>query len=408
MLSQMSGMPQDGHTNAQEKSCHVHQPSNLIVEQNAKKESSTTPIHAWGQKCQELLENLARLRKTRKKVSGLRLSLNEMRNALKLEREDLSTRDAQLFQRIRLLFDDKKISELDSLFDMFEGLRESRSRLQLQENDYLLTEDQLICAEWELAEAESSLYERNLSAQISAQGNDELADFQADTKNTYSTFSTQDGLADMSPQFDRYVSRRGDYCLVEERLEGIRAERAHWIEEELGRAQIGRGFDERSKTFLREFDAHHKQLQQDLVDVEEDIRKLKKAIDAKDKAFVTQFNQTIGDLAMAPTWDIAECSEDDLTPAGLETHEFDPLLYREDDRRPPFPNSFFEPDGPTVSPVNYINQWLLHKLRISTHEVSLFKFTGDFGRLGLTSLQIQEVALDWWFKDDSGADFAAA
>jgi hypothetical protein len=367
----------------------------------------------------KLIDTFARLTAKREHVLPLRLQLHDLRASLKHKRTALNLQDAQLIQRMRVLFSKNMTPEMESLLDDFTAMQEARDQLPPEEDDYDKLEDQLIRQEWELQEAELRIYGGGASAQISALGDDELAILEETFKDTESMLSTRSGgPAENSQPFTKYLSRRGDANIVKERIDGLRAERAQLIEEEIMRARIGLTLDEPSRAFLATFDTNHQALQLELTRIEEDILRLKEAL-VDDDGILFSTDQFDGG-----PWEIVDGQISDIMQrlslegdSGFDFADADPsikeplllpVLPVEERLKPVFLHSSAGVSKGLFSTANYINEWLLHRLQRSLQEVHRFMSVGDVQRLNLSPERIKDLVLEWWFKDQSVSAFASA
>jgi hypothetical protein len=368
---------------------------------------------------QKLIEAFRNLTEKRENVLGLRLRVQEARNSLRHDRETSSNRDAQLVQRLRAAIASNSLAEQTPLVDELEDLQKSRDSLSPKEDNYNRLEDQLNREEWELKEMELRLYQRDGSAQISLLGDDDdvgLFEGAFGETDSSSSLSIHSGPVEDSPETKRYLSRRGDAILLREQIADMRAAKAQIIEDEAVRKRIGHALDEESQSFLDNFDSRLKPLLEDLANVEEDISRLQGALTEKRVAFLS--SPFDGEDWDAPTHYAPEAILSDF-PSGpaaesasteFEVLTRDPLLLPVDDRE----HALFDSSDPAtsnaISTPGYINRWLLHSLRRSIPEVRRYKSAEELKQLRLRfdQEQIKDFVLDWWYKDQSVADFRTA
>jgi hypothetical protein len=370
----------------------------------------------------KLIETISKLKEKRDNILGLRLKLNELRTSLRQERENLSARDAQLIQRMRVMFLGNEISTLSPLLEDFEHLQEIRDSLQPREYDYDRLEDQVNREEYELGELESKLYPISASAQISTLADEELVMFDGRFDDTESSLSTRSDSAENSSKVNEYLSRKGDMHVLEERLNELRMERAQLVEEELVRARVGRALDEYSQAFLLNFDIRHDELQRELAHTKEDVARLRMALLEKED-FITspdQFDDTrrdmsgkdsLGTIVPNPALSTDEIlnPEEEEEEEEADSEEQEPLLLTEaEEPNPVFSESALQDSKSVINKASYINLWLLHRLRISLPEVRRFRSTLELKDLNLDQTQIKDMVLKWWFNDGSAAAFALA
>lgn len=373
--------------------------------------SQPKPLQNRAKLRRKRIEIISKLKDKRDRVVDLRLRLHELRASLRQQRDSLSVRDAQLIQGMRFVFLGNELTGRGPLHEEFERLQEARDSLQPLQDDYDRLEDEVNREEHDLGELESRLYPLDVSAQNSALDGEEL-----DGRVEYaeSSLSAHSGPADTSSKVDRYLSRKGDVHLLRERLDELRMERAQIVEEEYVRAQIGRALDDYSRDFLLNFDSRHNELQRELAEAEEDAARLKIAL-TDNEDFINSPDQFDGTQP--------EISDED-TPAATSQNSFDQpseVLNSADstlDARDPLllsgarlPSPVFseratEGSKNVISKATYINQWLLHRLRRSRHEVRRFRSTPELQNLNLDQTQIKDMALELWFHDSSAETFA--
>jgi len=353
----------------------------------------------------KLIETISKLKEKRDNILGLRLKMNELRTSLRQERESLSVRDAQLIQRMRVMFLGNEISVLSPLLEDFEHLQ-----------DYDRLEDQVNREEYELGELESKLYPISVSAQVSTLADEELALFNGRFDHTESSASTRSGPAENSSKVNKYLSRKGDMHVLEERLNELRMERAQLVEEEFVRAQVGRSLDEYSQAFLLNFDTRHNELQRELAHTKDEVARLRMALLDEEDFVISpdQFDETQGDMSGEDSLvtimpNPAHFTDEILSPEGADSEEQEPLLLTgAEEPNPVFSESAPQDSKSVINKANYINLWLLHRLRMSLPEVRRFKSTPKLKDLNLDQTQIKDMVLKWWFNDGSATTFALA
>jgi len=359
------------------------------------------------------IEIISKLEDKRNRVVDLRLRLHELRTSLRQQRDSLSVRDAQLIQAMRFVFLGHELTGRGPLHEEFERLQEARDSLQPLQDDYDRLEDEVNREEHDLGELESRLYPLDVSAQNSALNGEELAILDGRAGYTESSLSAHSGPADASSKVNRYLSRKGDVHLLRERLDELRMERAQIVEEEYVRAQIGRALDDYSRGFLLNFDSRHDELQRELAEAEEDAARLERAlIDNED--FINSPNQfddtqpeiSDEDTPAATSQNSFDQTSEVLSSADPTLDAPDPLLLSGAEAASPmFSERLAEGSKNVISKATYINQWLLHRLRRSLHEVRRFKSRPELQNLNLDQMQIKDMALELWFHDSSAETF---
>jgi hypothetical protein len=315
---------------------------------------------------------------------------------------------------MRFVFLGNELTGRGPLHEEFERLQEARDSLQPLQDDYDRLEDEVNREEHDLGELESRLYPLDVSAQNSSlDGEEQLAILDGRIEYAESSLSAHSGPADTSSKVNRYLSRKGDVHLLRERLDELRMERAQIVEEEYVRAQIGRALDDYSRGFLLNFDSRHDELQRELADAEEDVARLKTAlidnedfINSPDQFYGTQPEISDEDTPATTRRNSLDQTSEVLNSADSTLDAQEPLLLSGAEvPSPVFSERATEGSKNVVSKATYINQWLLHRLRRSLHEVRRFKSTLELQNLNLDQTQIKEMALELWFHDNSAETF---
>lgn len=376
--------------------------------------SQRKPLQNRAKLRRKRIETISKLKDKRNRVVDLRLRLHELRTSLRQQRDGLSVRDAQLIQGMRFVFLGHELTGRGPLHEEFERLQEARNSLQPLQDDYDKLEDEVNREEHDLGELESRLYPLDVSAQNSALDDEELAILDGRVEYAESSLSAHSGPADTSSKVNRYLSRKGDVQLLKERLDELRMERAQIVEEEYVRAQIGRALDDYSRGFLLNFDSRHDELQRELAEAEEDAARLKIAlidnedfINSPDQFDDTQPEISDQDTPAATRQNSFDQTSEVLNSADSNLDAQEPLLLSGADvLSPMFSERATEGSKNVISKATYINQWLLHRLRRSLHEVHRFKSTLELQNLNLDRTQIKDMALELWFHDSSAEAFA--
>lgn len=221
---------------------------------------------------------LGSLQDKRMAVLGSRARLRERRAALRYQRVACIRVDAEVLQLTGQILDSGPGSQLPKFQKLLKESLALRERLQELGNDYNEAEDRVDREEWELRELESQVYQALTQTDDASIDNiaGQLATF---PKSTPSLRSTLDDVSETLTYGDvlerRYQSRLGDAYLVDEQLYELRAERAHYVEEERMREKFGLGLNEETLNFLSSFDQKHNELQADLKHIQEDLLTLR-------------------------------------------------------------------------------------------------------------------------------------
>jgi hypothetical protein len=385
---------------------------------------------------------IRQLSEMRQSLLGMRVKAQEARNSVRLKRSALTELNARILQDIQRtaalgISDGPSPSP-----ELVLGLQEVLDDLQVGEAELNATEDLLNRREWELKEAEIELYQSRNFQQAEGLADDSTSFFEEEIVETASN-STVSAQPVRSPLEKQYLSRKGDAEILNEQLLELRAKRAHFVEEERVRQAMGKTLDPEGQHFLKDFDAQHRQLQQDLFYAEEDIFKLQSMLDDErdiryaashfdllpsdggalyDDALLSEDSHlsdedslsngapTTNDVPPgkgvpfhgdAPPSNVASPGMD--VPVGNDGITTDPLLLTRDAPSPNFSAVVQDSSQDRVSIVSYINAWLLHRLRRSSLEILLFK--SYLQEMHLTAEQLRDLVLHWWPRDATGLNY---
>jgi hypothetical protein len=359
-------------------------------------------------------------------VLETRIKANEVRAQLRKEREALDTQDAYFIQELRKVLARSPNKELEHILQLSDELQQSRDTFYPMEDDYNKLEERLDVEDFELQEAERKVYMDFESARTSFVDNgDHPFSFQQEDVN-FDQASLQD--VDRDPAHNEYLSRVGDMRIVQERLQELRLERMHLVEEERVRARVGLLLDYDSIRFLETFDQRHEELCGQLAAMQEELNGMRGALattspvlfqsfqfdeepysESPGAGTVQQFLEipfviNSSDLGTAST-STPPSPRDVLRAAQYPRSERpDPLLLADDDASPAFSTENDIGWG-VVSTVTFINEWLLNRLRRSTLEVWRFKSALDLEILGLDQNQLSDLVVQWWSKDEKAGEF---
>jgi hypothetical protein len=359
-------------------------------------------------------------------VLETRIKANEVRAQLRKEREALDTQDAYFIQELRKVLARSPNKELEHILQLSDELQQSRDTFYPMEDDYNKLEERLDVEDFELQEAERKVYMDLESARTSfADNGDHPFSFQQEDINLDQA-SLQDVSQDLA--HNEYLSRVGDMRIVQERLQELRLERMHLVEEERVRARVGLLLDYDSIRFLETFDQRHEELRGQLAAIQEELDRMRGALattspvlfqsfqfneepysESPGAGTVQQFLETpfminSSDLGTASTG-TPPSPRDILRAAQYPRSEPpDPLLLPDDDASPAFSTENDIGRG-VVSTVTFINEWLLNRLRRSTLEVWRFKSALDLEILDLDQNQLSDLVVQWWSKDEKAGEF---
>jgi hypothetical protein len=359
-------------------------------------------------------------------VLETRIKANEVRTQLRREREALDTQDACFIQELRKVLAGRPNKDLEHILQMSDELQRSRDAFYPLEDDYNKLEERLDAEDFELQEAEKKVYTELESARTSFVDNgDHPFGFQQKDVDLDQA-SLQDVGQD--PAYNEYLSRVGDMGIVQERLQELRLERMHLVEEERVRARVGLPLDYDSIKFLETFDQRHEELRRQHAVMQEELNRMRGALAATSPVLFQsfQFNEEpysaslgAGTMQQVPETSFVINSSDLGTAStgpppsprdALRAAQYprseppDPLLLPDDDASPAFSTEDGTGRG-VVSTVTFINEWLLNRLRRSTLEVWRFKSALDLEILGLDQNQLSDLVVQWWSKDEKAGGF---
>jgi hypothetical protein len=353
----------------------------------------TVPQNDWSAMALARTEAAIRgLSEKREALLGQRVKVQESRNSARQKRSALAELNARILQDLqrRAAFgsSDRSIGSPELLVKLQDTLEE----LQVSEAELSATEDLLNRKEWELKEAEVVVYQSGDFGHANAFAEDSSSFIQELLMETASN-STLDAQPARTPLEKQYLSRKGDADMLNEELDELRAHRAYLVEEERARRAMDMSLDAESQRFLENFDVRHNQLQQDLFYAEEDIFRLQRMLsNTHDDALYT-----------ANHFDLSRVDDDLLSD---DRDAPDPLLLNIESPSPGFSNVPLDLDQSSLSTVDYINEWLLHRLRRSPLEILLFK--SELQDVHLDSEQLKDLVLRTWPRDDMSKVYSEA
>lgn len=218
-------------------------------------------------------------------------------------------------------------------------------------------EDQLEQDEYALSKMErklSGLLRRLLPT--NGQGNYSDSE-DGDSEDATSTISDN---VHFHPLNSEYLLRVGDVDILRERLSDLDCEQFAIAEKGKLRMRLNIPFDAESQEFLSTYEDRKTQIQEELNDALQDVYRLKEICQDQDILKNTYDNGK----------DIKDC---DIDFENTMPHN-DPLRVSEFEDASPF----FEQDmSRSLNRTNFINKWILHKLRHSSIEMLYLKSTAE-------------------------------
>jgi hypothetical protein len=289
------------------------------------------------------------------------------------------------------------------------------------EDDYNALEDQLIRDEFKLKEAITSLapqLERNSGT---FPPEDEIVSLVSDPDDGLAPISSPGGVI-QHPGLGDYLSRLGDVKLAEERLDELRRERAHLVEEQRIRSPYGLGLSQESNDFLNNFDARHQEYQRQVTTAHLELDRVKGLlalsglkdmdpyiINVLDDQSGAQVESTSSFMMLDDRPSRSALPSRPPSPRdwieGFQNPRRDPLLSEADDASPVFPVTEKGERG-TIDTKTYINEWLFNGLRGSSLDVMRFRSAERLQSQGLVQ-HLQRDATLHRISPDERADGAS-
>lgn len=353
----------------------------------------TVPQNDWSAMALARIEAAIRgLSEKREALLGMRVRVQESRNFARQKRLALTELNGQILQDIQRR---AALGSSDSAVgspELFVKLQDTLEELQVSEAELSSTEDLLNRKEWELKQAEVVVYQSGDFERANTYAEDSSSFIEELIVETASD-STIDAQPARTPLEKQYLSRKGDADILNEELDELRAHRAYLVEEDRTRQALGMSLNTESQRFLENFDIRHNQLQEDLFYAEEDIFRLQ-----------TMLSNSQDDvLYTANHFDLSQV-DDGLLSDDVDAP--DPLLLDIEAPSPGFSNVPLGLDQSRVSTIDYINEWLLHRLRRSPLEILLFK--SELQDVDLDSEQLKDLVLRTWPRDDMSKVYSEA
>jgi hypothetical protein len=385
-----------------------------------------------------LIEHLRKLEDGCESLVGIHLKGHELRGRIRRERQALTDIDARFMQELRNVLLRSPDEKLQHLLDLYEEMDSRRNLLLPKEDDYNILEDQMNTQEFELEETGKKVLEVLEGVRNSLLSDDDPHPFLEDNVDLQS--ATSRGNESLRPEIREYLSRIGDLDLVEARLSELQRERAELVEQEKSRIRVGLVLNEESRKFLDAFDVNHKLLQEERALIVQDIEKMRKTLESSNRTLfsTTQFddpeatsepvpepvppmihypspNSTVNPLLSSSP--ILKDVKSDCVPQ-------EPLLFTEKDQTATYPhlantetrplrniNSWLSREDARLSrqemtfPAQFINDWLLSKLRNSRSEIYQYKRAPVLQTMDISQEELKDLVLQWWWSDDAAGDY---
>jgi hypothetical protein len=351
---------------------------------------------SWERKKGKLKYTKRQLGQLRLKALQTRVKVREMRNALRIGREDTTETDVRFMKALQIFVAQNQSTLPDPILQLFEECQKARDTFQPLENDYNAVEAQLDRQEYELAEVEKKFYgPQDPQARESYSEPEESIVFDDPDSPTESDLAAN-AFSEYPPLLFEYMSRTGDAEIVRERLEYLRGHRAALVEEQSSREAVGLSLDAESRAFLENFDNSHKQLLKKLAVIESDVNRLRRA--CEEEGLIRPDDEPVNTQDEDPKVDLGE----DLKLEILQPLR-DPLLSLDSDEDLRFSDVSLSSSGSKLSRSKFINRWLLGGLRGSFREIRRLKSMPELQGINVDPETLKTLVLDWWPKDGAAS-----
>jgi hypothetical protein len=346
------------------------------LQEVASKENKEETAHPMvSERRQRIQEAWARLRRKRTEAQTLRVHATELWAHLDIKKRDLKKADDLFMDQARAFVDQRLAPEKQELEISFRQLSEARIQISIEENELERVEGRLILAEGELREVESTIYQG--PATPSAGSLEDDFDVLAREKDpTESIVSSSNIRRDSSPQAQRFLSQLGEVTLLQERLMDLDSHHAQVIGEQAVREDIGLALDDFSR-LLEDYKA-------DLEDRDHHISALDPSLDS---TWIADGDPTAHSLS----------GKDDSLNDALAG---DNII--EDPKLAAIAQTYLFPaNREAVNKTEYINLWLLDRLRNSTQEITLLLAKHKDEGIFLNPTDFRQQVLFFWDKDET-------
>jgi len=337
----------------------------------------------------QLADTISDLAEKLFEISAKRSQARELRIALKYKREEEGIARAELRKKLNALSVRGAPEDLQAIIPLLERTQSCSDSYLVLENDYHHVEDQLGQDEYTLSKLEQKLSStlKRLSTTIDPNYGGRLHSQRSSTSSTATSY------VNYPPLLSEYLSRVGDVSILEERLSDLDQERFEIEEQERLRFGLNIPLGEESRQFLMNYDKRQSEIQADLDVAKEDVLRLRAK--CKEEGILE------GGLGDGQGGDQDVC----FSPVELNLNQEnrDPLRISEFEDNSPF----FEPgNSQSVNTTEFVNKWILHRLRHSAMEILQLKSNPtlqELSQAGCDSLAISRLVLNMWFKDDAVA-----
>ena len=372
---------------------NVHGQQEVASKEN--KEETAYPMVS--ERRQRIQEAWARLRKKRTEAQTLRVHATELWARLDIKKGDLKNADDLFMDQARAFFDQRSAPEKQELEMSFRQLSEARIEISIDEKELERVEGNLILAEGELREVESTMYQVPVTS--SAGSLEDGFDVVSREKDpTESIVSSTNIRKDSSPQAQRYLSQLGEVTLLQERLGDLDSHYAQVIGEQAVREDIGLALDDISRLFLDRYEREREELSLELEQAEKLLEDYKADLEDRDH-HISALNPSLDSTFVADGNSTAHTlfGKDDFfdNAAAGESNTEDPRLAAIAQ------TYLFPANREAVNKMEYINAWLLDRLRNSTQEITLLLEQHAGRGIFLSPTEFRRQVLFYWDRDET-------
>ena len=230
------------------------------------------------------------VQRLRIKVTLGRLDLRQRRTRLREQRQKTVDHEVEFYESLQRSWTLSGKVEDSSLSNLVECLHEARDQLGPMEEDYNEAEDDLDELEYELETQEKKFYSRpgNLGS-VGDSSSPKRGSSSEGTQQRSLSYTVWDAAKDSSPRA-RYLSRVGDANILRERLEDLTEEQNECLEREQQRRSYSLLPYPPNVDFIANFPLVYTKLMEELLETEDDIRRL------RDEAGIINSNH-VGEIA---------------------------------------------------------------------------------------------------------------
>lgn len=348
-------------------------------------------MHQYRDKLEHALGELTRLRRS---GLGMRLDLEQHRNSLRGQRQDITDLEARLDTAMGNFASNRDLTDIANVQDLIAQVRFARDRYGQEEMQYNDREYQLDQQQFTLQEAEEKFYNQHVARyRLLFEQNPDAVLVEPVEEGEESSTSTPSALWNQEdPLMEQFLSRQGDESLLKEQIADLRHYHARLLDDQSAFNKVGRSLDDESLQFLAEFDVQQEQLKEELAHVEADVTQLRRA--CEDAGLLHPLKST-DEISLVTDWEHLDLGD------GSESGTLDPLLLPDETHSTVFSAEYLSGPNHIMSKTQYIGSWLLHHLRASTLQIRRFKALGDLQNLPISGTALRDLVLEWWPKDDA-------